>query len=142
MLNERYRGSESLPYRATVFLRCVDVRENDSGRRDTNASEPGLPVPPESVDLMERCFAKEDDAVIWCNVMSEAEPQATGVWFVALSRGGRLMTITREDGLRVKHDRSARVDGHEFDAVLAAAGMASSAELACKPVRLEAVGSA
>jgi hypothetical protein len=69
---------DSLPYRATVFLR---PRGLHCGR----------------IELMERNFAQEADAAVWCRVMSEAEPLATGVWMIAESRGGRMLAVTREE---------------------------------------------
>ena len=71
---------DSLPYRATIFLRPV-----------------GLHCGP--MELMERSFAKENDAVFWCRVMCEAEAQATGVWMVVRSKGGRMLELTSEQGL-------------------------------------------
>lgn len=69
---------DALPYRATIFLRPVGLHCGQ-------------------IDLMERSFAREADAVFWCKVMSEAEPHATGVWLVAESKGGRMLTVTREE---------------------------------------------
>src|SRR4051794_3465849 len=69
----------TLPYRATVFLRAV------AGGRP--------------VSLIERAFAKEDDAVTWCQVMTEAQPQASGVWYVAAIESGRTMTLARQMGI-------------------------------------------
>src|SRR3954452_6664431 len=69
-----------LPYRATIFLRPVGLHCGQ-------------------MELMERSFAKEADAVFWCRVMCEAESQATGVWMVARSKGGRMLELTREQGL-------------------------------------------
>lgn len=51
------------------------------------------------MELMERSFAKETDAVFWCRVMCEAEAQATGVWMVARNKGGRMLELTSEQGL-------------------------------------------
>jgi hypothetical protein len=69
-----------LPYRATIFLRPAGL---SCGQ----------------LELMERSFAKENDAVFWCRVMCEADPQATGVWMVARSKGGRMLELTSEQGL-------------------------------------------
>ena len=71
---------DSLPYRATIFLRPVGLHCGQ-------------------MELMERSFAKESDAVFWCRVMCEAEAQATGVWMVARSKGGRMLELTCEQGL-------------------------------------------
>jgi len=71
---------DSLPYRATIFLRPVGLHCGQ-------------------MELMERSFAKESDAVFWCRVMCEAEAQATGVWMVARSKGGRMLELTSEQGL-------------------------------------------
>ena len=68
----------TLPFRATVFLRAVAGRP---------------------VSLIERAFAKEDDAVTWCQVMTEAQPQASGVWYVAFIESGRTMTLARQRGI-------------------------------------------
>lgn len=69
---------DSLPYRATIFMRPVGLHCGQ-------------------IDMMERSFAREADAVFWCKVRSEAEPNATGVWIVSECRGGRMLTITREE---------------------------------------------
>lgn len=69
---------DSLPYRATIFMRPVGLHCGQ-------------------IDMMERSFAREADAVFWCKVRSEAEPNATGAWIVSECRGGRMLTIVREE---------------------------------------------
>ena len=93
-----------MPYRATVLMRYADHM--------------GLPC--EQMELVERHFAKEADAIVWCRVMTEAEPHATGVWFVACEKAGRSLTVTRENGLSAAIETPA---GVELDGVLAGAGM-------------------
>ena len=91
------------------------------------------------LDLMERSFARESDALLWCNVMSEAEPQATGLWYVAMSRGGRSMSITRNSELfESAADRVAGTPEGQ-DGVLANAELPNSAIR--HPIQLESVGS-
>jgi len=75
---------EALPYRATVFLR-------PGGPRGTEDDGP--------VELMERRFARERDAIEWCRVMTEAQCGATGIWLVARSKPGRSLELTRENGV-------------------------------------------
>jgi hypothetical protein len=106
---------EPLPYRATIFLRPIGLHCGQ-------------------LELMERSFAKEADAVFWCRVMTEAEPQATGVWFVARSKGGRLLEMTREQGF-------SAVPGLAPHAADPLAGVLAEAGLA-EPVKLELVGAA
>jgi hypothetical protein len=89
---------ESLPYRATVLLRphtipaCRDEYFAITGSTSREFETGG------ELQLMERFFAREADAVQWCNVMAEAEPQATGAWFVAVCAGGRVLRVAREAG--------------------------------------------
>lgn len=78
----------SLQFRATVFLRPT--------------------VDGEPVTLMERHFAKEGDAVTWCRVMTEAQPQASGLWFVAAARNGRVLALAREAGIAQAIEAIAR----------------------------------
>lgn len=66
-----------LPYRATVFI-CGGC---------------------EPLNLIERDFARETDAVKWCRVMTEAKDFATGQWMVARKAGAREREVTRENGL-------------------------------------------
>jgi hypothetical protein len=75
---------EALPYRATVFLR-------PGGPRRTEDDGP--------VELMERRFARERDAIDWCRVMTEAQGGSTGIWLVARSKPGRSLELTRENGV-------------------------------------------
>lgn len=133
----------SLPYRAMVFLRqgpmrAMHIADGPDDIERQRGQDGAIPL-----DLMERCFAREADAVQWCSVMSEAEPQATGAWFVTASRGGRMMRITREAGLSSTIGVAAVGSSAEaLGDVLAAAGMPASPALTSEPVRLKPVGSA
>ncbi len=71
-----------LPYRATVFLDCGS---GESLR----------------LEMMERHFQKEADAIAWCKTMTVAQTEATGSWMVASSKGGRSLIITRAAGFPV-----------------------------------------
>jgi hypothetical protein len=112
---------DSLPFRATIFMRPVGLHCGQ-------------------LELMERHFAQEADAVFWCKVMTEAEPHATGAWMVARSRGGRRLEMTHEQGLGGLAGLPQPVDDH-LAGVLAGAGMPAEPGLA-PPVALELVGSA
>lgn len=90
---------DSLPYRATIFMRPV-----------------GLPCG--RIDMMERSFAKEADAVFWCKVRTEAEPNATGVWTVSECRGGRMLTIIREENFALANHFDLPVVPAAFGALL------------------------
>ncbi len=71
-----------LPYRATVFLEA----EEGEGRR---------------LEMIERHFQKEADAVTWCKTMTIAQARSNGAWMVASSAGGRSLTITRAVGFPI-----------------------------------------
>ena len=71
-----------LPYRATVFLEA----EDGEGRR---------------LEMIERHFKKEADAVSWCKTMTIAQIRSNGAWMVASSNGGRSLTITRAAGFPI-----------------------------------------
>ena len=108
MGTSRGTSLESLPYRATIFLRPVGLHYGQ-------------------LELMERNFAKEADATVWCRVMTEAEPRATGAWMVAKSNGGRVLKLTHEQGLESVTGRAegrlAVPAGDELADVLGRAGL-------------------
>ena len=85
---------ESLPYRATVFLRPAGLDCEPFGG-PFGCRIDGLG----SMELMERMFATEADAVRWCRVMTEGRSEAAGIWMVARSKGGRMLELRREHGL-------------------------------------------
>jgi hypothetical protein len=91
---------EALPYRATVFLRP------DRPRR----TEDDGPV-----ELIERRFARERDAIDWCRVMTEAKRGSTGIWLVARSLPGRSLELTRENGVLSPLDALPAEEGDEAD---------------------------
>ncbi len=127
----------TLPYRATIFLKSGATPEVGQLMRSSCESSHYEPI--EALELMERSFAKEADAVVWCNVMTEAEPLATGVWFVAKSLGGRMLVVTRETGLAPTGAMLGARD--ELGGVLAEAGL-RAAGLTLEPAKLEAIGCA
>ena len=115
-------GAESLPYRATVFLRPMGLHCGQ-------------------LELMERNFARESDAAVWCRVMTEAEPRATGAWMVAKSKGGRLLKLTREQGMesltgRPEGRMAVAVARDELAEVLGRAG------LPAEPAEVKLLGAA
>ncbi len=119
---------DSLPYRATIFMRPVGLHCGQ-------------------LEMMERNFAQESDAVFWCKVMSEADSRATGVWLVAVSKGGRVLSVTREEGLSLANGLGVSVattdlTANRLDAVLGGAGLSAEPSLAEHPAKLSLVGSA
>jgi hypothetical protein len=93
---------EALPYRATVFLR-------PGGSRSTEDDGP--------MELMERRFARERDAVEWCRVMTEAQRGATGIWLVARSTAGRSLELMRENGVLTRLDAVEVRESEEMEPV-------------------------
>ena len=107
---------EALPYRATVFLRPDGPQSTEDG-------------PP--VELMERRFARERDAIDWCRVMTEAQCGATGIWLVARSKPGRSLELTRENGVLTPLDPLAADEAdeaNEMEPVLLQAAFAAGRE--------------
>lgn len=51
------------------------------------------------MELMERMFADEADAVSWCRVMTAAKHESTGVWMVAKAKPGRTWSVACEQGI-------------------------------------------
>jgi hypothetical protein len=96
---------EALPYRATVFLRPGGSR---------SAEDDG---PMELMELMERRFARERDAVEWCRVMTEAQRGATGIWLVARSTAGRSLELMRENGVLTRLDAAEVRESEEMEPV-------------------------
>jgi hypothetical protein len=105
---------EALPYRATVFLRPDGPRgtEEDDG----------------PVELIERRFARERDAVEWCRVMTEAQRGATGIWLVARSMPGRSLELTRENGVLTRLDPLPADEPEEMEPVLLQAVLSAKRE--------------
>ena len=95
---------EALPYMATVFLRLGGPRrtEGDDG----------------PVELIERRFARERDAIDWCRVMTEGQCGATGIWLVARSKPGRSLELTRENGVLTPVDPLPANEADEMQPVL------------------------
>src|SRR4051812_8918682 len=94
---------EALPYRATVFLRPDGPQSTEDG-------------PP--VELMERRFARERDAIDWCRVMTEAKCGSIGIWLVARSKPGRSLELTRENGVLTPLDPLPAEEAEEMEPVV------------------------
>ena len=126
---ERSGVMDTLPYRATVFLR---------------PAEP----PCGQIELMERLFAGEADAVCWCRVMIQADPRATGAWMVVKARRGRVLELARESGLLAAGHAPGAIDpapepatADVLDGVLLG-GAASEVELGVARARMDLMAGA
>jgi len=73
---------DRVPYRATVFLRSRDAQIGQ-------------------MEMIEREFAREGDAAVWCRIMAQAKEGATGAWIVARVQPGRSLTIVRASGINI-----------------------------------------
>jgi len=80
-----------LPFRATVILR-------QDGRGEPFA-------------LMERYFAAQGDAVKWCEIMTTAQSRASGSWFVAQARPGRILAVCQSSGVALSLEEKPRTAG-------------------------------